>query len=49
MRMIRFVELFKPSILLIENVRGVVNNKQKVVPRANDYLENSGIASLTAS
>ena len=32
MRMIRFVELFKPSILLIENVRDVVNNKQKVVP-----------------
>lgn len=42
MRMIRFVELFKPSILLIENVRGVVNNKQKVVPRANDYLRKLG-------
>ena len=42
MRMIRFVELFKPSILLIENVRGVVNNKQKVVPRANDYLRQLG-------
>jgi DNA (cytosine-5)-methyltransferase 1 len=42
MRMIRFVELFKPKILLIENVRGVVNNKQKVVPRANEYLRQLG-------
>ena len=49
MRMIRFVELFKPSILLIENVRGVVNNKQKVVPRANDYLRKLGYRVLTAS
>lgn len=44
MRMIRFVELFKPSIVLVENVRGVVNNKQKVVPRANAFLNQLGYA-----
>ena len=42
MRMVRFVELFKPKIVLIENVRGVVNNKQKVVPRANEFLNSIG-------
>ena len=44
MRMIRFVELFKPRIVLVENVRGVVNNKQKVVPRANAFLNQLGYA-----
>lgn len=44
MRMIRFVELFKPRIVLVENVRGVVNNKQKVVPRANAFLNQIGYA-----
>jgi DNA (cytosine-5)-methyltransferase 1 len=44
MRMIRFVELFKPRIVLVENVRGVVNNKQKVVPRANAFLKELGYA-----
>ena len=42
MRMVRFVELFKPMIVLIENVRGVTKNKQKVVVRANDYLRSIG-------
>ena len=42
MRMIRFVEIFKPKYVLIENVRGVVNAKQKVVPRANAILEDMG-------
>jgi DNA (cytosine-5)-methyltransferase 1 len=44
MRMIRFVELFKPKIVLVENVRGVANNKQKVVPRANAFLNSLGYA-----
>jgi len=38
MRMIRFVEVIKPEIILIENVRGVVRAKQNVVGRASDYL-----------
>ncbi len=42
MRMIRFVEIFKPKYVLIENVRGVVNAKQKVVPRANAILKDWG-------
>jgi DNA (cytosine-5)-methyltransferase 1 len=42
MRMIRFVEVFKPKYVLIENVRGVVNAKQKVVPRANAILKDWG-------
>ncbi|WP_338173897.1 DNA cytosine methyltransferase [Candidatus Poseidonia alphae] len=42
MRMIRFVELFRPSVVLIENVRGVANNKQRVVPRAKKYLADMG-------
>ena len=42
MRMIRFVELFKPMIVLIENVRGVTKNKQNVVSRANEYLRSFG-------
>ena len=42
MRMIRFVEVFKPKYVLIENVRGVVNAKQKVVPRANAMLKDWG-------
>ena len=42
MRMIRFVEIFKPKYVLIENVRGVVNAKQKVVPRANAMLKEWG-------
>ena len=42
MRMIRFVELFQPSVVLIENVRGVANNKQRVVPRAKKYLADMG-------
>ena len=42
MRMIRFVELFQPSVVLIENVRGVANNKQRVVPRAKQYLVDMG-------
>ena len=47
MRMIRFVELFKPRIVLVENVRGVVNNKQKVVPRRMPFSINSGTPLIT--
>ncbi len=42
MRMIRFVELFQPKIVLIENVRGVSSNKQKVVSRAKEHLRKFG-------
>ena len=33
---------FGPSVVLIENVRGVANNKQRVVPRAKKYLADMG-------
>jgi len=42
MRMIRFVELFTPNIVLIENVRDVVKNTQNVVPRAIEILNKLG-------
>ena len=42
MRMIRFVELFKPNIVLIENVRDVIKNTHQVVPRAIEILKELG-------
>ena len=42
MKMIRFVEVIRPKIVLIENVRGVTSARQKVVPRAREHLERLG-------
>lgn len=41
-RMIRFIELFKPKIALIENVRGVVNATANVISRSEKKLSELG-------
>lgn len=39
LRVVRFVELVTPRIVLIENVPGVVHSEQSVVARSKEYLE----------
>jgi DNA (cytosine-5)-methyltransferase 1 len=39
LRMVRFAEVFEPSSLIIENVRGVLHDKSNVVSVACDKLE----------
>jgi len=48
MRMIRFVEVVRPKIVLIENVRGVTSARQNVIPRAKQHLDRLGYISYSA-
>jgi len=47
MRMIRFVEVVRPKIVLIENVRGVTSARQNVIPRAKEHLDRLGYNSFS--
>lgn len=42
LRMVRFAEVFEPSSLIVENVRGVLHDKNNVVDVAQDALERLG-------
>jgi DNA (cytosine-5)-methyltransferase 1 len=47
MRMIRFVEVVRPKIVLIENVRGVTSARQNVISRAKKHLDRLGYNSFS--
>ena len=41
----RFVDYYRPGIVLVENVPGIVSNKDSVLPEFISFMENSGYIS----
>lgn len=41
-KVVRFVELFKPNFVVIENVQGIMHDKKNVLGVAESYLESLG-------
>lgn len=42
LRMVRFAELTRPKHIIIENVRGIVHDRRKVLQRAETHLQSLG-------